>query len=103
MKINTTFSIVLAVLISLSSCNDVNKKELTKDIETRKKPNIVFILTDQWRGSALGYAGNPDVKTPHLDAFAKTSVNLKLIKKGTSVFKLSAQSGSYNFQTTIKE
>ncbi|MDN3663958.1 sulfatase [Algibacter miyuki] len=75
MKINTTFSIVLAVLISLSSCNDVNKKELTKDIETRKKPNIVFILTDQWRGSALGYAGNPDVKTPHLDAFAKTSVN----------------------------
>ncbi|WP_282147920.1 family 78 glycoside hydrolase catalytic domain [Algibacter lectus] len=33
----------------------------------------------------------------------KESENLKLIEKGTSVFKLSAQSGSYNFQTTIKE
>ncbi|GAK98026.1 putative sulfatase [Nonlabens tegetincola] len=41
------------------------------------KPNIVYILTDQWRGSALGYAGNPDVKTPHLDAFAKASLNFK--------------------------
>lgn len=39
------------------------------------RPNVVYILTDQWRGSALGYAGNPDVKTPHLDQFAKEAVN----------------------------
>ncbi|WP_372772714.1 sulfatase [Mangrovibacterium sp.] len=39
------------------------------------KPNIVYILTDQWRGSALGYAGDPNVKTPHLDQFAKEAVN----------------------------
>lgn len=39
------------------------------------KPNVVFILTDQWRGSALGYAGDPNVKTPNLDNLAKQSVN----------------------------
>ncbi|MCV9386656.1 sulfatase family protein [Reichenbachiella ulvae] len=40
-----------------------------------KKPNIIYILTDQWRTSSLGYAGNPDIKTPHLDKFAQESVN----------------------------
>jgi len=40
-----------------------------------KKPNVVYILTDQWRSSALGYTGNLDVKTPNLDKFSKESVN----------------------------
>ncbi|GGZ25624.1 sulfatase [Echinicola pacifica] len=39
------------------------------------KPNIVYILTDQWRASALGYAGDPNVITPNLDQFAEESVN----------------------------
>ncbi len=39
------------------------------------KPNIVFILTDQWRAQAVGYAGDPNVKTPHLDALAARSIN----------------------------
>jgi arylsulfatase A-like enzyme len=39
------------------------------------KPNVVFILVDQWRSSALGYAGDPNVITPHLDAFASKAVN----------------------------
>jgi hypothetical protein len=24
----------------------------------KEKPNVVFILTDQWRASAFGYTGN---------------------------------------------
>jgi len=35
-----------------------------------KRPNILFITADQWRGSAAGYAGHPMVKTPNLDALA---------------------------------
>lgn len=38
-------------------------------------PNVIFILTDQWRADALGYTGDPNVKTPNLDAFAKRAVN----------------------------
>ena len=41
------------------------------------KPNVIFILTDQWRASALGYAGNDIVQTPQLDKFAKEAVNFK--------------------------
>ncbi len=42
-----------------------------------KKPNIVYVFADQWRASALGYAGNPDVKTPNIDALAQESFNFK--------------------------
>ena len=43
--------------------------------ETKTMPNVVYILTDQWRASALGYAGDPNVKTPKLDELAAASVN----------------------------
>ena len=38
------------------------------------KPNIVFILTDQWRAQATGYAGDPNVQTPHFDSLAEKSI-----------------------------
>ena len=39
------------------------------------KPNILFVLADQWRAAAFGYAGDPNVKTPHLDRLAGQGVN----------------------------
>jgi arylsulfatase A-like enzyme len=41
------------------------------------KPNVVYVLTDQWRAQATGYAGDPNVKTPHLDALAARSINFE--------------------------
>ena len=40
----------------------------------QKKPNILFLMTDQQRGDCLGCAGNPVIKTPHLDSIAKEGV-----------------------------
>lgn len=40
-----------------------------------KRPNVLFILADQWRAQAFGFAGDPNVKTPHFDAFERTCVN----------------------------
>lgn len=40
-------------------------------------PNVVFLLADQWRAQATGYAGDPNVKTPHLDRLAKESVDFR--------------------------
>ncbi len=39
-----------------------------------EQPNILFILADQWRASAFGYAGDPNVKTPNIDKLAAQSV-----------------------------
>ncbi len=38
------------------------------------KPNILFILTDDQRFDALGYAGHPILKTPNLDLLATKGV-----------------------------
>jgi arylsulfatase A-like enzyme len=38
------------------------------------KPNIIFLLTDDHRWDALGYMGNPIIKTPHLDGLARGGV-----------------------------
>ncbi|WP_430932113.1 sulfatase family protein [Saccharicrinis sp. 156] len=42
-----------------------------------QKPNVVFILTDQWRASAFGYAGDVNVQTPNLDKLAGEAVSFK--------------------------
>jgi len=39
------------------------------------KPNVVFLLADQWRAQSTGYAGEKIVQTPNLDALAKESAN----------------------------
>ncbi|WP_435020611.1 sulfatase family protein [Tundrisphaera sp. TA3] len=35
-----------------------------------RRPSILVILPDQWRGQDLGVMGNPDVRTPHADRLA---------------------------------
>lgn len=42
--------------------------------ETARPPNILFLLADQWRAQAFGYAGDPNVRTPHLDTLQRASV-----------------------------
>ncbi|HTZ19446.1 MAG TPA: sulfatase-like hydrolase/transferase [Opitutaceae bacterium] len=39
------------------------------------RPNILWIVTTQWRAQATGYAGGPNARTPCLDALAARSVN----------------------------
>lgn len=39
------------------------------------QPNILWIVTTQWRAQACGYAGDPNARTPVLDAMAAASVN----------------------------
>jgi arylsulfatase A-like enzyme len=38
-------------------------------------PNILWILTTQWRARTCGYAGDPDARTPALDALAAEAVD----------------------------
>lgn len=42
-----------------------------------RRPNIILLLPDQMRASALGVAGNPDVQSPHIDRLAQEGVRFK--------------------------
>ncbi|MFW6289448.1 MAG: family 78 glycoside hydrolase catalytic domain [Mariniphaga sp.] len=43
----------------------------TEKSEAQQKPNIIFILTDDQRWDALGYAGNKIIQTPEMDKLAE--------------------------------
>jgi arylsulfatase A-like enzyme len=53
--------------------------------EQSRRPNILFIIPDQWRAQAFGFAGDPNVQTPHLDRFERDCVNFTQAVAGMPV------------------
>ena len=70
-------------ILFLIGCGNEQKKP--GNTPTPKQPNVLVLLTDQWRAQATGYAGDPNVKTPHLDRLAQESVNFENAISGMPV------------------
>ena len=60
-------------LLSMAQPQAPQKVERDDD-KISKKPNVIFILTDDQRWSALGYAGNKNIQTPEMDKLAEEGV-----------------------------
>ncbi len=63
-----------------------------------ERPNVVLVFADQWRAQATGYAGDPNVKTPHLDALCGESLNFSLAVSSCPVcspYRGSLMTGQY--------
>ena len=41
----------------------------------KKRPNLLYVFLDQWRYQAMGYAREDEVCTPHMDSFARESLD----------------------------
>ncbi len=41
----------------------------------KKRPNLLYVFLDQWRYQAMGYAKEDEVCTPHMDSFARESLD----------------------------
>lgn len=67
MKITLNASLIVACLATTLA---------TPAAESRR-PNIVYLIADQWRAQATGYAGDPNVKTPNLDRLAREGMNFR--------------------------
>ncbi len=77
--------LVCVLLNSIASgLNGQARDEPSPPLQTRK-PNILFILPDQWRSQAFGFAGDPNVKTPNLDRLARASVMFRIAVAGMPV------------------
>ena len=75
--------IAIAVLIVVAGFLPACKSN-TQQIN-EKKPNIIFILTDDQRWDALGFAGNPIIKTPNMDKLAGSGLYFKNAFVTTSI------------------
>ena len=70
--------------------------------QAAKQPNVLFILVDQWRAQATGYAGDPNVKTPHLDRLATEGINFSTAVTVCSIctpYRAALQTGKYPLST----
>jgi arylsulfatase A-like enzyme len=66
--------------------------------QIRRRPNVVFILADQWRAQAFGYTGDPNAHTPAIDALAAESVSFRNAVSGCPVcspYRGSLMTGQY--------
>jgi arylsulfatase A-like enzyme len=64
----------------------------------RKRPNVLFILADEWRAQATGYNGDTNVRAPVLDRLERESVNFENAISGNPVccpFRASLMTGQY--------
>ncbi|MBT3289690.1 MAG: sulfatase-like hydrolase/transferase [Victivallales bacterium] len=43
----------------------------------QKRPNVLFLMSDQHRADVTGYEGNPVIRTPVLDELARTGVSFR--------------------------
>ncbi|HUT45110.1 MAG TPA: sulfatase-like hydrolase/transferase, partial [Sedimentisphaerales bacterium] len=56
--------------MGLSGC----QSGLIGHTKPKKRPNIIFLLTDDQRADTMGCTGNPIIQTPNMDAMAKGGV-----------------------------
>lgn len=65
-RIESTALIALAITGTFNKVKAENSQD--------KRPNIIFILTDDQRWDAMGYAGNEIIQTPNMDTLAKQGI-----------------------------
>jgi len=78
-----------------------------------KRPNIIFLLTDDHRWDAIGCAGNPIIQTPNIDALAANGIRFTNAFVTTSICASSRASifssqwtrrhGIKNFSTSFSQ
>jgi len=95
----TRIIIIAIILFFLIPCS-----VYSKDKKPTRKPNIIFIIVDQWRAQATGYSGDKNVGTPHLDRLASQSINVKNAVSGMPVctpYRASLITGQYPLTTGV--
>ncbi len=108
MKIKETLKLTALVFIAMlqTACG----KKITEVAQVEeKKPNIIFILTDDQRWDALGYVGNKLAHTPEMDKLAESGVFFKntiattpicSASRASIISGLQERTHNYSFTTT---
>jgi arylsulfatase A-like enzyme len=68
-----------------------------------KRPNILLIITDDQGHGDLGFHGNPKIRTPQIDKFARESVQFQrfYVSPVCAPTRASLMTGRYNYRTGV--
>ena len=97
-SIKLTFNTIL-ILTVLFFCAK------TSQAQDKERPNVIIIITDDQGYGDLGYTGNPHVKTPNIDAFARESVRFNnfYVSPVCAPTRASLMTGRYSLRTGIRD
>jgi len=91
-------AVVSAAVLTCRPALALSPSGTTRSHRPPRRPNVLFVFADQWRAQALGYAANPDVRTPNLDRLARRAVNFANAVSGCPVccpYRASLLTGQY--------
>jgi membrane-anchored protein YejM (alkaline phosphatase superfamily) len=106
-KIATTKSVTMfqtsKTILALSALT-IAVSAATTAQETRQ-PNVVLIITDDQGYGDLGFTGNPHVKTPVLDHFARESIrfNQFYVSPVCAPTRASLMTGRFSLRTGVRD
>ena len=104
MSVSLKFAVQAIAFCLLSFINVIHAQQK----KSEERPNIIFILTDDQRFDAIGYAGNKYVETPEMDNLAKqgTYFNNAIVttpicaaSRASILTGLHERAHNFNFQT----
>lgn len=74
-------------------------------INAQKHPNVILIVTDDQGYGDLGITGNPHVKTPNIDKFARESVRFNnfYVSPVSAPTRSSLLTGRYSMRTGVRD
>ncbi|MDG2437438.1 MAG: sulfatase-like hydrolase/transferase, partial [Polaribacter sp.] len=68
---NKIILLIVGFLLLMFNCK--SKNELVNQTETKKKPNVLLLFSDQHNKKVMGFENHPDAITPNLDKLAGES------------------------------
>ena len=73
------------------------------DVENKKRPNVIIILTDDQGYGDFGFTGNPLIKTPNMDALAARSAKMNnfYVSPVCAPTRACLMTGRYNYRTGV--
>ena len=83
-------------LLIVCSCNNISED---------KRPNVIIIMTDDQGYGDLGINGNPNIKTPRIDNFARESIKFNnfFVSPVCAPTRSSLMTGRYSLRTGVRD
>lgn len=92
-----------ARFLILTAATMVSLPRVSVAADANPRPNILLVITDDQGYGDLGFHGNPVIRTPNLDALARSGVRMTrfLVSPVCSPTRASLMTGRYNYRTGV--
>jgi len=85
-------------LSQIAAANALTTNRGVAEASPTYRPNVIWLIADQWRAQAIGANGDPNAHTPNVDRLCSSGINFDQARSGfplCSPFRGSMLTGRY--------